>query len=47
VGHTPGQGRVVDMDQVGLDSRGRLGSFAGAAVDNTRLVLGRQLHQRS
>ena len=33
MGHIRGQGRAADMDQVGL------GSFAGAAGDNTRLAL--------
>ena len=39
-GHIQVQGRAADMGQVGLDNQGHhLGSFAGAAGDNTRLVL--------
>jgi hypothetical protein len=39
VGHTPGQGGVVGIGQVGLDNQGRLGSFAEAVADSTRLAL--------
>ena len=39
VGHTPGQGEVVGIGQVGLDNQGRLGSFAEAVADSTRLAL--------
>jgi hypothetical protein len=46
VGHIPGQGRAADMNQAGLDSQGRLGSFVEVAGDNTRLVLEAGLKRR-
>ena len=50
-GHIQVRGRAADMDQVGLDNRGHLGSFAGAAGDSTRPApvagLKRRLHQNS